>query len=728
MKKLIILGITLLAFLMPVKGDEGMWLPFLLKQQKGKDLKKAGMKITADDIYQVNQAAIKDAILGLASPDAGFRSFCTASFISDKGLVITNYHCVLPYIERLSTVDRDFIKYGYWATKPEEETNIYNLQVNQLIRMEDVTQEVTAGFDTLTKEQREKIQFQRVEAIVERATKGNGYKAQVSSFLAGNQLILSVYRFFPDVRMVAAPPMTIGKFGGDTDNWQWPRHTGDFALLRVYANEENKPARYKKENVPYRPAKSLTLSIKGVEEGDFVMALGFPGSTREYIPSFALDKIINKDTKAKADIREAKLKILKEAMAENDTLRMRYTARANSVANTYKKWRGEIDGVRKMDLVNKKRQEEDLFRDWVNGDASRQAKYGSVLADMDSVYNRLTVYNYVDAYFQEAALLGAEVIPFAGKFEKLMAMFRRKNPKESAVKGEARKLGPLTEQFFHNWDYEVDRKIFREMIYRYYANVPKHFHSEAMTEALETFNGDVDAYASWAYENSILTKKEQLLTFLAGVHETGVDKMANDPLYKIAIGFYSNNVDNVIRQKQTLQKVNGELYSLYVQGLMEMGKETTFYPDANGSLRFTYGKVQGVAPQDGVRYEYYTTLAGGVEKHESNPNTPDYYMPKKMRDLQANQDFGVYGTNGTVRANFLTSLHTTSGNSGSPVLNAKGELVGINFDRIWQGVASDYRYDATLARGIAVDIRYVLFIFEKYSRSSYVLDELKIVK
>ncbi len=724
---------TLLYFLIfciivpSASAEEGMWLPLLLKNQKYSEMRKMGLKLSAEEIYSINEACVKDAVIGLMSEGSNLQSYGTASFISDNGLIMTNYHVVLSYIEQFSSKENDFIKYGYWARNFEEESYCRGLQLKQLIRMEDVTDRLLMGTEGLTGRDKVNKINENGKIIAEETTKGTEYEVKIQSVFANNQYIMSVYVVYKDIRMVAAPPYSIGKFGDNADNYSWPRHTGDFAILRVYSKENNKPGTYSKANVFYKPKKSFTISVSGYNEGDFVMTPGYPGTTREYIPSFALDKIINAENTVKVAIRGEKMNIIKKAIAENPDLKFRYTTRLSSIGNSYLRWKGEILGVTRMNLVNVKKEEEKLFNVWANATPERTARYGTILQQMEELYKEVSVYNLADVYFNEAGINGSEIVPFIGKFEKLVSIYSRKKVDLKAAQLESKRLEGLTDLFFVNWEPEIDREMFRNLMIKYYKNLPDKFKSVAMIKYINQYDGDIEKLSKEIFENSIFTKKTDLKKFLENENKNIDSIIKKDPLYQIAIGYYMVNVEKIASQKTLLQSKQMELFEIYLEGFTEMNKHKILYPDANNSLRISYGRIRGVKPQDGLCYTYNTTFDGVYEKYNNNLDDEQYYMPKKMRELNQIRDYGKYSDkSGNLPVNFLTDCHTTSGNSGSPVLNAKGELIGLNFDRIWQGVASDYRYDKLSSRSIAVDIRYILYILDKYSPSAYIFKELKI--
>ncbi len=708
-------------------ADSGMWVPLNITQNI-KQMQKAGLKLSAKDIYDINKTCLKDAVLGLTNEDMPFDSFCSASFISDSGLVVTNYHPMIRYIELFSKKENDFLKFGYWAQNKSEETNCFQLYAIQLIKMIDVTSELVAGTDSLSVGDKNKLINERGKVIVKRLITDKTTDGQITSFMAGNQFILSIYKIYKDVRMVAAPPMVMGKFGGDADNWTWPRHTADFSLLRLYVDKDNKPASFKKENIPLTNNPYFKVSLGGVKENDFAMVMGFPARSKLFIPSFGIDFLVNQELPAKIKIRGEKLKLINEAIGDNQEIKFRYTAKVNAITNNYLRWKGELKGLKKMDLTSQKIAEEKELMDWINADPIRKEKYGDIIEIQKKIYDDLIPYKVADVYFNEAGLSGAEIIPFAGKFEKMVQMFNRKKVNMKAINAEAKNLTPLVDQFFRGWDYELDRKMYSSLLYMYYESVDKKFISNEMTAALKEYDGDVEKYSEAAFSNSIITKKDSLLSFLNKVDSVSIQKLTSDPVYKLALSYYKTYIETVANQMKKLQNEQSKYYTMYVNAIAEKNAGKLLSPDANRTLRVAYGNVNGCNPVDGVKYDFYTTIDGIFEKNLTNLGNEDYYIPKKLRSLYEKKDFGKYAENGVLHVNFLTNCQTTSGNSGSPVLNAKGNLVGVNFDRISEGVASDYRYIPDLSRSITLDVRYMLFLLDKYSPSGYLLNEMKFVK
>lgn len=722
-----LIALILLIIDTPAKADEGFWVPSLLSKHRIEQMKKQGFKLSKEDIYSINQKCIKDAVVGLSSEGMGLKNFCTASFVSDKGLLVTNYHCVMRYIEQYSNREHDLLANGYWADTTTRELRCFELKVNQLVEIRDVTKELTAGLEKLPADEFNKQLDIRGKELVAKATKGTKLEGGISSFMGGNQYLMALYKVFQDVRLVGVPPISVGKFGGDSDNWQWPRHTGDFAFLRVYANDNNNPMTWRSSNKPYKPNHFLPISAKGVSENDFAMVVGFPSSSRRYIPSFALEQIVKDDNVHRIAIREAKMKIMTEAMAENPNVKFRYTTRMSSMMNQLLKWKGELNGVAVNGIDKNRKAEEQELAAWIEASPERKAKYGNVIDSLREKYKIVSLYNRADLYFNEAGINGAEVVPYAGKFEKLVSIVKSgRKSSAKAAEGEAKHLKTLLPQIYSNWDLQIDQKVFGKLLGMYYKNLPKHFHPEFMSEVAEKYQGDFDRFAADAFKASILPDSAKVSAFLDSVGTRGIDILTNDPIYKMSIGLYMTNVNKIIRQRSKAQDNLNADYTRFVGAIAEMRGAENLYPDANSTMRIAYGKVKGVSPNDGLTYSYLTTADGIYEKRLKNPDNSDYAMPARLKKLVEEKDFGKYFKGEKLPVCFLTNVHTSSGNSGSPVIDAKGRFVGINFDRIWQGVYSDYQYTDSYCRNICVDSRYILFFLEKFAKSDYILNELVI--
>ena len=699
MKKIVLLILALFCLKgVPALADEGMWVPALI-QSRIKDMKAKGFKLTAEDIYSINRSSLKDAVLL-------FGSGCTGEVISDEGLFLTNHHCGYYFIGSHSSVEHDYLTNGFWAMNRSEELPNPGLTVSFLIRMEDVTDRALKGVDDeMPQAERDSMVKANAADVIAKATAGTHYEAAVEPFYYGNQYFLFVYEKFRDVRLVAAPPSAIGKFGGDTDNWMWPRHTGDFSMFRIYADKNNNPADYSKDNVPYRPRRSFTISTAGLKKGDFTMVYGNPGRTMQYVVSDAIDYAVNRGNPAKIKMRTMRLEIMNAEQAKDPATRIAYAAKNARVSNQWKKWQGESKGLARLGTLDKKRAFEAQFTAW----AADKPLYRDVLPKLRALYAELAPYAFARDYYQEA-YQAIEMTQFA------------QNAAKGIFKPDAEKAG---DGFFKNYSQTIDRLSTQAVLGEYVKNVPAEWTPAYFLEAVQKAGG-VDRYVDELFEQSNFSTIEKYKALASADSATKAAALQNDPALLLAEAFntfYNTKVDGTYKRLNT--EIN-TLYRLYMKGLMEMQPDRTFFPDANLTLRVAYGTVEGYSPVDAVYYEPFSTIDGIMEK--DNPDIYDYNIPQRLRDLYRTKVYGRWNVDGSVPVCFLATNHTTGGNSGSPVLNGRGQLVGINFDRTWESTMSDYEFDVVKCRNIIVDIRYVLFVIDRIGNAGYLLDEMRFAK
>lgn len=713
MKKLLLVIITLLSINV-VRADEGMWLPMLVHRLNYVDMQKAGLKLTAEEIYSVNHSSLKDAIVQ-------FGGGCTAEIVSDQGLVFTNHHCGYGSIQSLSTVQHDYLTHGFWAFNKTEELPCPGLTVKFLVRMEDVTKTVLAKLNNKMSEK------ERAEAIAavsneiqDKAVAGTNYESRVSSFYAGNEFYLFVYEIFKDVRLVGTPPEAIGKFGADTDNWMWPRHTGDFSIFRVYAGADGKPAEYSKNNVPMKPKHFLPVSIKGVEKEDFTMIMGYPGRTNRYMTSWGVKLAIEKSGPAIVKIRDKKLSIMREYMDVDETVRLQYASKYAGIANYWKYYIGQTRALKRMKVAEKKEKIEADFTNWVSQDASRKAEYGDVLTDFANAYKLIDQYVIAQTYSQEA-LRGIEAGNLTSGFERLATLLKNKDTKPAQIEQFTKGMTRMTENFFKNYYQPLDQKTMGAMLEMFYKDVPADQHFAYLDEIYKKYKGDFNKYAEEVYKKSNFVNAEKVKAML---DKPSLKVIEKDPMYKlyIAITAYSNDI-------RTKASAGSEALTrssrLFMAGLRSMTPDKNFAPDANSTMRVTFGNVRDYYPADAVHYNFYTTLKGVMEKED--PKNFEFIVPGKLKDLYNAKDYGQYANSkGELSVAFLANTDITGGNSGSPVINGNGELVGLAFDGNWEAMSGDIAFEPDMQRTIAVDVRYVLFIIDKYAGAKNLIDELAI--
>jgi hypothetical protein len=700
-----------------LSAGEGMWNLLMLDSLNYKDMQEKGLRLKPEDIYSINQASLKDAVVI-------FGRGCTGEVISPDGLVITNHHCGYSRIQAHSTVQNDYLTNGFWAGSKAEELSNPGLEVSFLISIEDVTGKILADIpDTLPESERTLLVAKKATALEQEAIAGTPYEAEIKAFYFGKSYCLFVYEIFSDVRLVGAPPEAIGRFGGDTDNWIWPRHTGDFSLFRIYADKNNSPAPYSPDNVPYKPKKYLSISVDGVQEGDFTMVLGYPGRTDEYLTSGGLQMIAQKSLPAKIEMRTLRLNALEEEMASSPEARLRYASRYVGVSNAWKKWIGVTQGVKRSDVLKRKGNFEQRFDRWAGGLEDDPNGYASLMNRFQSLY---TVYEplYLSNDLGHELLNSLELSDLVDDVQShFYTMDDSTNQYKKIV---LQKIIQSGRGFFKSNAAGIDRRIMARLMEIYANNVAQEYHPDFYRQVIKEFKGDYKAYTDFIFNQSAFTDSSRYMKLFSRSPVTIRKKLENDPLVIFYRDFSKTLILEVYKKTDSLNLELNFLYRTYISGMMMQDTSRILYPDANFTMRLAYGKVEGYQSSDAISYRYFTTLGGIIEKED--PEIEDYRVPEKLKALFRNRDFGPYASNGQMPVCFIASNHTSGGNSGSPVFNAEGNLVGINFDRNWEGTVSDYAYDPAICRNITLDIRYVLFVIDRVAEAHWLLDELTILK
>ncbi len=699
------------------RADEGMWLPLFLQQLNEKQMKSMGMKISAKDIYNINKGSLKDAIVS-------FGGFCTGEVISDKGLVLTNHHCGFDAIQNHSTLDHNYIRDGFWARNKAEEIPNPGLFVTFIVRIEEVTKTALAGVSpSMSEQERQSVIDKNIAGLRATVKKETYQDLFVRSFFEGNQYFLFVTETYKDVRLVGAPPSAIGNFGKDTDNWMWPRHTGDFSMFRIYAGKDNKPADYSIENVPYTPKRSLSISLDGMKEGDFTMVFGFPGRTTQYLHSTAVEQIVKVNDPAKIAIRDKALSVIDGFMRRDEQVKIQYAAKYAGISNSWKKWQGEVLGLTSTNAVEKKKAYEAEFQKRVMANPQWKESYGNLLGDLDAAYRELNKYGLARDYFNET-LGRIEAFTIGARLNNL-AMVKEKNG-DKGYREAVPKTAAALEEIYKEYNPSVDKKLFEVLMEKFTRDQPAEFLAPELVTLARNNDYNFASIADDFYTNAdILNNPSTVLATLEANPDTLLAANKQNKANQLYIQLNNYYYNTVTKKLNVIQAGINQLQRTYMKAQMEVMKEKKFYPDANSTLRVTYGNVKGYQPRDAVKYDFYTYLDGVMDKYK--PGDYEFDVPQKMRDLYKNKDFGQYGKNGKMPVCFIAMNHTTGGNSGSPALDAYGNLVGLNFDRVWEGTMSDINYDPSICRNIMVDIRYVLFIIDKYAGAGHLVQEMKLV-
>jgi len=699
--------------------DEGMWLPMFIDRLNYVDMQKMGLHLTADEIYSVNHSSMKDAIVSL-----GF--FCTAEVVSNEGLLFTNHHCGYESIQAHSTVEHDYLTDGFWAMSKKEELSNPDLTASFLVKMEDVTDKVLANITDDMDEATRSAKIEEVSGKLEKTASEKGkYEASVKSFFDGNEYYMFVYETYKDVRLVGAPPSAVGKYGGDTDNWMWPRHTGDFSIFRIYTAPDGSPAEYSDKNVPLKPKYSLPISLKGVKKDDFAMVWGYPGRTDRFLTSYGVKLAIDQTNPYTVKIRDKKLSILKEFMDVNPTVKIQYAAKYAESSNYWKYFIGQTKGLKRLKVYEEKQEQEAAFTKWVNEDKTRKAKYDSALIYISTGYADLKNYNLAMTFLNEAAFQGPEFIFYAyGAFELYNKLKKDPSCKTEGTKASAEAFKEKAKAFYKNYNKAIDQKLFAELMKMYYEDVPKDQHPSVFADyVVKKYDSDFTKFAAAIYGKSIFVDSAKMTAFLVKPSFKVIDKDMGWITMRSMIKAYLDVYANLNGLEEKINKGD----RLYVAGLREMYPDKKFYPNANSTMRMSFGKVEDYYPADAVHYDYVTTLDGVMEKEDSTSD--EFTVPKKLKELYEKKDYGKYANaDGKLDVCFLATLDISGGNSGSPVINGDGQLIGLAFDGNWEAMSGDIAYEKDLQRTICVDIRYVLFMIDKYAGAKNIVDELTIVQ
>lgn len=699
-----------------LRADEGMWLLPLINQLNSNKMQSMGCKLTADDIYSINKSCLKDAVII-------FGPGCTGEVVSDKGLVLTNHHCGFESIQYHSSLEHDYLSNGFWAKTFQDELPTPNLSVTFLVRIEDVSDKVNAELKgKLTEEEREAKIDEISDKIKQDAIGDTRYRASVTSFFGGNNFYLLVYEVYTDVRLVGTPPSSIGKFGGDTDNWMWPRHTGDFSVFRIYADADGKPAPYSTQNVPLKPRRFLPVSIKGVEKNDFTMILGYPGTTDRYMTSSGVQELMDIVNPDRVKIRGTRQDILLKDMMSNPSIRIKYASKYSESSNYWKYSIGQNRGLAALNVVDKKRLQEDNFRKWLNATPERKAKYFKVLPSIEEAITGRKQYYHAMQYINEAFFQSTEILGLASQYFMFYNVLTNTPDSLEKIKMVSQSLRMKTKEHFKDYSMLTDKKVAAAMFRLYYVNVDKDLHPSFYKELQNKYRGNYEKFTEKLFTKSIFSDEQKLMAYLDHPSAKTLEK---DPIFMVTVSIANTyfSIYGVLNEfEHKIERGNRQ----YIAGTMEMDSTRVFYPDANFTMRMTYGKVGDYSPRDAVHYNYFTTLKGIMEKEDST--NFEFVVPAKLKQLYKSKDYGRYASNGEMHVGFTTNNDITGGNSGSPVINGNGELIGLAFDGNWEAMSGDIVYEPDIQKTICVDIRYVLFIIDKFAGSKRLVDEMNIVE
>ena len=710
--KINFLLIALMMFLFGARADEGMWLPYSINGKNLADMQRLGCKLTAEQIFSFNQPSLKDAIVQ-------FGGGCTGELISPEGLLLTNHHCGLGQVQAHSSVEHDYLQEGFWAKSKAEELPNKGLTVSFLTYIEDVTKILLVGVDNNTSEADRATKISENAQTLIKERKGNrDVEVEIVPFYHGNQYILFVYDVYKDVRLVACPPWGIGKFGADTDNWTWPRHKGDFCIFRVYTAPDGSPAEYSEDNIPMKSKHFLPISLKGVKPGDYTMILGYPGSTDRYSTSGAVKSVIEQEGPAIIACRTTKLDQYRKHMDADPAVFIKYASKQASVSNYWKYYIGQVKQLQRNKVFEKRANQEVAFQKWMNENSDRKAQYGDIFNDIDQYWNHQAKYTKATIYHREAGWRGGEAVAFAVRFRQLNNVIENKAAQnEIAARAEAKK--GAVQNYFKDYDKETDRDVTIALLNLFYKDINPEQLPAMIKKIGDKNSGDFTQFVNNAFAKSIFVDAEKLNNWIENPKS-----LTKDPIFALMSEIINSYIDLT---EQAGSVSNSRAERLYMKGLMEMQKDRNFYPDANFTMRLTYGSVQDCKPANAVTYDYITTLDGVMEKYK--PGDWEFDVPAELIKLWENKDYGRYADeNGDLVVNFITTNDITGGNSGSPVIDAEGNLIGLAFDGNWEAMSGDLSFENEVQRTICMDARYLVFIIDKMANAQNLMQELKIIE
>ncbi|HEY8919462.1 MAG TPA: S46 family peptidase [Chitinophaga sp.] len=714
-----LLVLTLLLAMQCARADEGMWLPYLLGQQVYADMVKKGLKLTKEQLYSINKASLKDAIII-------FGGGCTGEIVSSQGLIFTNHHCGYDAIANASSMAHNYLKNGFYAHNKQEEIPAGKLSVQFLVKVEDVSKQVTDTLQNLVGEERQQRQQQLFNNIVNAATNGTGYEAKVVPMFKGNQYLLFIYQRYKDIRLVAAPPESVGKYGGDTDNWEWPRHTGDFSVFRVYTDKNGAPAEYAADNVPLKPKYFLPVSIKGVKENDYAMVFGYPGGTNRYETSYGVQLKTTVENPAIVGLRDIRLKYMFEQMKKDPAVKLKMAASYAGIANYWKFYDGETKQLLKYHVLEDKQAEEAAFQEW----AKDKPQYQHLFSDYANAYKEWAPYTKHRIYINEG-ILGSRLTAFAASLQSVERLLTQPDIQPEMLQKSLQAADKARSAFLEDEDKRSDQQIMAAVCHKFYTDIPQAQHPVGLYDAIKAKFGSLDddnTYRMWAaavMKSTIIMNDDKWADFVA---HPDAATLQTDPAFAYASAFTKNYATRYLPLYNQFMLKNGDLGRLYLKGVMEMQPAKKWYPDANFTMRLTYGQVKPYSPQDAIQYDYVCTMKGVLEKYK--PGDYEFDLPEKYMDLYKQKDFGPYKDQkrNDMVVCFITTNDITGGNSGSPVLNASGELIGLAFDGNYEALSHKIQFDQVYNRTICVDIRYVLWCIDKLGGASNIISELKLMK